>query len=163
MQIKVKRRLLVDRKYATIANAIVAVGVTPNGTHFEPQRASVRAGRPKSLLNPALVRAGGPKSLLNPALVRAGRPGISRKSGPHASALRLKIYKVRGIGLYASGTAIDSEPSRPLPIVEDGGLLYCGLRGGANLMRSTRRLISSPWRWPVTAVIARMTFSYFKL
>ena len=42
----------------------------PNGTHFEPQRASVRAER----------------------------PGISGKSGPHASALRLKIYKVSAIG-----------------------------------------------------------------
>ena len=44
-------------------------GLTPNGTHFEPQRASVRAGR--------LV--------------------ITRESGPHASALRLIIYKVSAI------------------------------------------------------------------
>ena len=42
-----------------------------NGTHFEPQRASVRAGRPK----------------------------ITRESGPHASALRLNIYKM--YALYA--------------------------------------------------------------
>ena len=44
-------------------------GISPNVTHFEPQRASVRAGR--------LV--------------------IPCKSGPHASALRLKIYKVSAI------------------------------------------------------------------
>ena len=44
-------------------------GQPPNVTHFEPQRASVRAGR--------LV--------------------IPCKSGPHASALRLKIYKVSAI------------------------------------------------------------------
>ncbi len=43
-----------------------------NGTHFEPQLASVRAGR--------LV--------------------ITYKSGPHASALRLKIYKVRPLGSW---------------------------------------------------------------
>ena len=46
----------------------------PNGTHFEPQLASVRAGWPK----------------------------ITCKSGPHASALRLKIYKVSAIGRNAS-------------------------------------------------------------
>ena len=45
------------------------------GTHFEPQRASVRAGR----------------------------SGITCKSGPHASALRLKIYKVSAIGHKAGG------------------------------------------------------------
>ena len=28
--------LLSDRQYATLANAIVSVGFTPNGTHFEP-------------------------------------------------------------------------------------------------------------------------------
>ena len=32
--------LIADRQYATLANAIVSVGFTPNGTHFEPQRAS---------------------------------------------------------------------------------------------------------------------------
>ena len=37
--------LLADRQYATLANAIVSVDFSPNGTHFEPQRASVRAGR----------------------------------------------------------------------------------------------------------------------
>ena len=35
--------------------------------------------------------------------VRAGRLVITCKSGPHASALRLKIYKVSAIGLYAWG------------------------------------------------------------
>ena len=30
--------------------------------------------------------------------VRAGRQVITRESGPHASALRLKIYKVSAIG-----------------------------------------------------------------
>ena len=48
---------------------IVAEQRKPKGTHFEPQRASVRAGR--------LV--------------------ITRESGPHASALRLIIYKVSAI------------------------------------------------------------------
>ena len=33
------------------------------------------------------------------ASVRAGSPGIVWESGPHASTLRLKIYKVSGIGL----------------------------------------------------------------
>ncbi len=47
----------------------------PNGTHFEPQRTSVRAGR----------------------------LGIVCKSGPHASALRLKIYKVSAIRQYVGG------------------------------------------------------------
>ncbi len=42
-----------------------------NGTHFEPQLASVRAGRLE----------------------------ITCKSGPHASALRLKIYNVSAIDL----------------------------------------------------------------
>jgi len=32
--------LLVERHHATLANAIVSVGLMPNGTHFEPQRAS---------------------------------------------------------------------------------------------------------------------------
>ena len=32
------------------------------------------------------------------ASVRAGRQLITRESGPHASALRLKIYKVSAIG-----------------------------------------------------------------
>ena len=45
----------------------------PNGTHFELQLACVRAGRPK----------------------------ITRKSGPHASALRLKIFKVSAIDFSA--------------------------------------------------------------
>ena len=76
--------LLVERRCATIANAIVFVGFTPNGTHFEPQRASVRAGRQK----------------------------ITRKSDPHASALRLKIYKVSANWFYASGTATDSYINR---------------------------------------------------
>ena len=49
------------------------------GTHFEPQRASVRAGR----------------------------PGVSCKSGPHASALRLKIYKVSAIWHKAIGMKLD--------------------------------------------------------
>ena len=48
---------------------VITPGVKPKGTHFEPQRASVRAGR--------LV--------------------IAYESGPHASALRLKIYKVSAI------------------------------------------------------------------
>ena len=30
---------------SSVAKAIVSVGFTPNGTHIEPQRASVRAGR----------------------------------------------------------------------------------------------------------------------
>ena len=46
-----------------------------NGTHFEPQRASVRA-----------------RGLV-----------ITCKSGPHASALRLKIYKVSAIGREPHG------------------------------------------------------------
>ena len=41
----------------------------PNGTHFKPQRARVRAGSPL----------------------------ITGESGPHASALRLKKYKVSAI------------------------------------------------------------------
>ena len=49
-------------------------GLGPNATHFEPLRASVRAGR--------LV--------------------ITCESGPHASALRLKIYKVSAIRLGPS-------------------------------------------------------------
>ncbi len=44
-----------------------------NGTYFEPQRASVRAGSQV----------------------------ITCKSGPHASAWRLNIYKVSAIGLHA--------------------------------------------------------------
>ena len=47
----------------------------PNGTHFEPQRASVRAGR----------------------------SGNVWESGPHASALRLKIPKVSAIWLHVGG------------------------------------------------------------
>ena len=50
-------------------------GVKPNGTHFEPQRASVRAGT----------------------------LGIACESGPHDSALRLKIHKVSAIRRKASG------------------------------------------------------------
>ena len=53
-------------------------GLKPNGTHFEPQRASVRAGR----------------------------TGISCKSGPHATALRLKIYKVSAIWPEASSVRV---------------------------------------------------------
>ena len=49
----------------------IADCLAPNVTHFEPQRASVRAGR--------LV--------------------IPCKSSPHAIALRLKIYKVSAICL----------------------------------------------------------------
>ena len=54
---------------ADVATDYVAREQPPNVTHFEPQRASVLAGR--------LV--------------------IPCKSGPHASALRLKIYKVSAI------------------------------------------------------------------
>ena len=46
-----------------------AAELTPNGTHFEPLRASVRAGSPL----------------------------ITGESGPHASALRLKTHNVSAI------------------------------------------------------------------
>ncbi len=61
---------MISRKLACGYVGLDNCGLTANGTHFEPQRTSVRASR----------------------------LGISCESGPHAIALRLKIYKVSTIG-----------------------------------------------------------------
>ncbi len=65
-KLHVSRASAVNRRFKKDTSRL-----TPNGTHFEPPRASVRAGGPR----------------------------IACESGPHASALRLKIYKVSAIGL----------------------------------------------------------------
>ena len=60
-----------------------AAGYMRNGSHFKPQRASVRAGR----------------------------SGNVCESGRHASALRLKIPNVNAIWLYAGGYNLLSRES----------------------------------------------------
>ncbi len=72
--------------------------LAPNGTHFEPQRASVRAGR----------------------------LDISCESGPHASALRLKNCKVSAIRLAQSAVVEGRSRTRILyvgTVCETKGIL----------------------------------------
>ena len=70
--------------------------------------------------------------------MRAGRPGVSCKSGPHASVLRLKIYKVSAIWCKASGMRTNrtsglNHLAQQVIDVIPGYVMYCEAKEGNHL------------------------------